>query len=140
MASGEFFNDGGGAHTPLLASRSHFDEEHHLLDFSKLSLAPRRSRTRSRAQELLHESQIPLFMKKHCIVWHYRPQSRFMTAALSVFRLHNETVNIWSHAIGALIYASSPTRARYESVHEICLFLVSTSLLQMIHQVSGLLF
>jgi hypothetical protein len=105
VLAGEPATDAGGINAPLLATRQlPIDEEgNQLLDFAKLSLVPRRTRTRTRAQqELMHQSQIPLFMKRYCVVWHYRPQSRFKTAALSVFRIHNETVNIWSHALGAL--------------------------------------
>ena len=92
----------GGVRTPLLAGRAPFNDEDNQvgLDFSKLQQVPKRTRTRTRVQDLMHQSQIPLFMRRECVVWHYRPQTRFSTAMLSVFRLHNDTVNIWSHAIG----------------------------------------
>lgn len=101
----------GGFSTPLLAGRSPFDDEDNQvgLDFSKLRQVPSRTRTRTRVQDLMHESQIPLFMKRECVVWHYRPQTRFSTAVRSVFRLHNETVNIWSHAIGKHLCLSAFT-------------------------------
>lgn len=98
----------GIINSPLLGSRPLTIDEHGN-DFSRLHWAPRRTRTRTRAQELMHHSQIPIFMKRYCVVWHYRPQSRFKTAALSVFRLHNETVNIWSHAIGKLAQLPVPS-------------------------------
>lgn len=94
----------GGVSTPLLASRPPFNDEVGL-DFAKLQQAQRRTRTRTQVQELLHQTQIPLFMKRDCVSWHYRPQLRLKTAALSVFRLHNETMNIWSHAIGKFLTA-----------------------------------
>jgi len=56
---------------------------------------------------LLHYSHLPQWMQDNEYIHaHYRPQ---MSSALDcirsgLFHLHNETVNIWSHVLGALLF------------------------------------
>ena len=41
------------------------------------------------------------------ILTHYRQASQSFTSSLSsVFAIHNETINIWSHGVGAAIWAA----------------------------------
>lgn len=50
--------------------------------------------------------QLPLHMKDNDYIrTGYRPEIKsYMLAFSSVFRMHNETINIWSHICGSLIY------------------------------------
>ena len=49
----------------------------------------------------------------------YRPQlDSFIACFQSIFYLHNESVNIWSHIISALIYLSEPLLFGYSNLPE----------------------
>lgn len=52
--------------------------------------------------------QLPQYMKDNDFIrTSYRPlMNSYLLAFSSVFRLHNETVNIWSHIIASLIYSA----------------------------------
>ena len=52
----------------------------------------------------IHEA--PQYALAECVVTGYRINYNDSYAALrSLFQLHNETVNIWSHLLGAILFA-----------------------------------
>ncbi|KAI3423893.1 hypothetical protein D9Q98_009727 [Chlorella vulgaris] len=68
--------------------------------------APRRRRQEHRAKrELLPFEQTPNHYRDnpHILHW-YRPQGGFRRSLSSLFRLHNETGNVWTHLIGFVIF------------------------------------
>ena len=63
---------------------------------------------------------IPQWMQCDPYIRHgYRPQlDSFSACCQSVFYLHNESVNIWSHIISALIYFSGLLSIDYSNIHD----------------------
>ena len=51
---------------------------------------------------LLPIEQAPPYARSQYILYWYRPKMKPMSGALTLFRLHNETLNIWSHLLGAI--------------------------------------
>ena len=51
---------------------------------------------------LLPIEQAPPYARSEYILYWYRPKMKPMSGALTLFRLHNETLNIWSHLLGAI--------------------------------------
>ena len=82
---------------------SPLDEE---LRGMNLFLVPKRPRMeiaqpRFRWSTLGVES-VPCYLQKQYISEFYRPTLSFQDAILSVFSFHNETINIWTHLVGAI--------------------------------------
>ncbi|OQR68358.1 adiponectin receptor protein 1-like [Tropilaelaps mercedesae] len=65
---------------------------------------PRRGRTFRTRAGLYYHSQLPMWLRNNeFIVSGHRPPAYSYTACLrSMFQLHSETGNIWSHALGAI--------------------------------------
>jgi hypothetical protein len=53
---------------------------------------------------LMTDKQAPLHMRSRFIVTGYRVGYSFSRCLRSIFELHNETVNIWTHLIGFMIF------------------------------------
>lgn len=52
--------------------------------------------------QLLTIEAAPPHVRSEFLLYHYRPTcTTWRAAALTLFRLHNETLNIWSHLLGA---------------------------------------
>ena len=52
---------------------------------------------------LLPAEAAPQHIRAPYILYYYRPKSvSWRSGALTLFRLHNETLNIWSHLLGAV--------------------------------------
>lgn len=68
-----------------------------------------------------------------CIIGGYRAYYSIKECAMSIFRIHNETMNIWTHLVGSLFYFSLlfitvynlPTGASYSDFCIMAVFLVS---------------
>lgn len=52
-----------------------------------------------------HFSNVPLWSTRQFILNGYRQQQTFFDCLVSLFHIHNETVNIWSHLIGIPIFS-----------------------------------
>ncbi|KAL4432151.1 hypothetical protein ABPG77_005913 [Micractinium sp. CCAP 211/92] len=65
----------------------------------------RRRPTRSRAQSLLPWELVPDHYRDNTYIraW-YRPPGGFRNSLASLFRLHNESGNIWTHLVGFIIF------------------------------------
>lgn len=74
-------------------------------DVKSLLLAPRRVTKQGGLQAkwtaYLSDFDAPIYMRKPFIKEFYRPELTFTHAVRSILRLHNETINIWSHLLGA---------------------------------------
>ena len=54
------------------------------------------------SMQLLTIEAAPPHVRSEFVLYHYRPTcTTWRAAALTLFRLHNETLNIWSHLLGA---------------------------------------
>eukprot|EP01104_Vermistella_antarctica_P016795 TRINITY_DN5800_c0_g1_i1.p1 TRINITY_DN5800_c0_g1~~TRINITY_DN5800_c0_g1_i1.p1 ORF type:complete len:719 (-),score=124.85 TRINITY_DN5800_c0_g1_i1:22-2016(-) len=53
---------------------------------------------------LLFDSQVPEFMREKHIIGGYRNAKTSRQCLISVFHFHNETLNIWTHFLGFLIF------------------------------------
>jgi hypothetical protein len=74
----------------------------------ELASTPTRVRSKRRVHEgprpLTGRQEVPDFMQRDCVLQFYRPPALTSATALrSLFRYHNETVNIWSHLAGMRI-------------------------------------
>ena len=77
-------------------------------------------------ERLLSWNELPHWQQdNHYILTHYRPASySFARSFASIFYLHNESVNIWSHLLGAAVfvyeymYTCYPSFKKYEHVSE----------------------
>lgn len=70
--------------------------------------APKRPRARARAHRyhrwnrLLHWNDLPDYLRDNeYIVTGYRANAGILGAIKSLFRIHNESGNIWTHLLGA---------------------------------------
>ena len=54
--------------------------------------------------QLLSVQQVPNHHKKISIYSGYRKRLEYQDCLKSIFKLHNETVNIWTHLLGFLIF------------------------------------
>lgn len=78
-----------------------------LLGWDELCKSPRRSlgRTKENANEAI---VVPWQQDNEFILTsHRRATNSYLHSLQSVFRVHNETVNIWSHIVGAAIFLSA---------------------------------
>ena len=64
------------------------------------------SDTKTQIMRLISYSDLPEWMKDNdCIIDHYRPQMSTAGSCLkSIFAFHTETMNIWTHLVGAAIF------------------------------------
>jgi len=53
---------------------------------------------------LLSINEVPDYAKEDSITTGYRKQLDYRGCVLSMFRLHNETVNIWTHLLGFVVF------------------------------------
>ena len=53
---------------------------------------------------LLSINDVPDYAKEDSITTGYRKQLDYRGCVLSMFRLHNETVNIWTHLLGFVVF------------------------------------
>ena len=53
---------------------------------------------------LLSINDVPDYAKEDSITTGYRKQLDYGGCVLSMFRLHNETVNIWTHLLGFVVF------------------------------------
>ena len=51
----------------------------------------------------LTKNEIPLFLKEEYIYTGYRLNGNYYTCLLSLFKIHNETMNAWTMIIGSII-------------------------------------
>ena len=63
-------------------------------------------RTQHQQFKLLKVQEVPDHHKEISISGGYRQRLEYKDCLWSIFRLHNETVNIWTHLIGFLIFFS----------------------------------
>ena len=54
---------------------------------------------------LVNVSEVPEYQAMTAITSGYRQGLDYRDCLLSIFRLHNETVNIWTHLLGFLIFS-----------------------------------
>ena len=69
-----------------------------------------RRRTQHQQFKLLKVQEVPDHHKEISISGGYRQRLEYKDCLWSIFRLHNETVNIWTHLIGFLIFFSLMVR------------------------------
>ena len=67
--------------------------------YTALILAPRRVKVQP--YTLFHFHHVPSFCRRDAILEGYRRTTSFQHSVGSIFRMHNETINIWSHLVGA---------------------------------------
>ena len=89
--------------------------------------------------KLLKVQEVPDHHKEISIFGGYRQRLEYKDCLWSIFRLHNETVNIWTHLIGFLIFFSLMVRdALWGQEHIRDVTDLAASLLQLItYQVRG---
>ena len=54
---------------------------------------------------LVNVSAVPEYQAMTAITSGYRQRLDYKDCLLSIFRLHNETINIWTHLLGFLIFS-----------------------------------
>ena len=52
----------------------------------------------------IHEDSIPGWAKKDYIIYGYRSKKNIGECLFSIFKIHNETINIWSHLISLITF------------------------------------
>ena len=55
--------------------------------------------------KLVHVSEVPKCQVMTAITRGYRPGLDYQQCLLSIFRLHNEAINIWTHLLGFLFFS-----------------------------------
>lgn len=79
--------------------------------------------TKENSKGLLNQSEAPAYMREDSITSGYRRKLSYGACVISCFVLHNETINIWSHFIGfmvflyyllVLIFYPPPTASTYD--------------------------
>jgi len=68
---------------------------------------------------LLSSKEAPHYMREDAITSGYRQKLSYKACLISWFRLHNETVNIWTHLIGFLIFVYCLLLAIFQPPREI---------------------
>ncbi|CAA7393622.1 unnamed protein product [Spirodela intermedia] len=91
----------------LFAKTSCFGEEHG----SRQALLPKEGKEGSlenaRKLELVDYDSLPKYLKHNeFILRYYRCEWPLKDAILSIFSIHNETVNVWTHLIGFFLFLS----------------------------------
>ena len=69
-----------------------------------MTVIPRANCDMKRPSELLTVEEVPDFLKEISITSGYRACTGYHGCIKSIFKLHNETVNIWTHLLGFVFF------------------------------------
>ena len=90
-------------------------------------------RTENEEFKLLKVQEVPDHHKEISISGGYRQRLEYKDCLWSIFKIHNETVNIWTHLLGFLIFFSLMLRdALWDQEHIRDVTDLAASLLQLI--------
>ena len=76
------------------------------------------TRSSNAIQHIVHYDQLPEWMKldPYIKIGYRHPRDSFRDCFWSLFHLHNETVNIWSHLIAAIIFSVFLIKPYFETI------------------------